>query len=90
MFEKLKQCTIDLTPEDVLLLNFKLSRPTPFNHLPIVWFTGHVLMTLWFYRQKKRICQLNEIRTDLEAKINMLRETRYKEMGEFLLNLLVG
>ena len=73
---KLRACTIDLTTEQVFLLDFKPNKPLPHDCLPLVWLTGHVLEKLWFFRQKKKICQLNELRSDLEAKLNLMRETK--------------
>ena len=44
---------------------------------PLVWLLATVFQAIWSIRVVKSKVQLYEIRAQLEAKINLLRETRY-------------
>ena len=45
--------------------------------LPLVWLVATVFSAIWQLRLEKKQVQLFEVRAELEAKINLLRETRY-------------
>ena len=45
--------------------------------LPLVWLVATVFSAVWQLRLEKKQVQLFEVRAELEAKINLLRETRY-------------
>ena len=58
---------------------------------PIVWVVTQFLMNIWEARVKGKMADLFKVRSDLESKVNLLRETRYNNMSlvitEMLLNL---
>ena len=64
-----------VTPEKLLRLEFEATEDM---EMPIVWFTAQVLLYSWGVRLSGRVVDLVVTRTLLEAKINLLRETRYR------------
>ena len=58
--------------------------------LPLVWLMGTVCQVLWKLRLDKTRVHMYEIRSQLEAKINLLRETRYSSSAEILDQLVVS
>ena len=57
--------------------------------LPLVWLLSTVFLSIWTLRISKSKVQLYEVRAQLEAKVNLLRETRFKTSAS-LLDLLVA
>jgi hypothetical protein len=57
--------------------------------LPLVWLVGTVCQAIWKLRIEKSRIQLYEVRSQLEAKINLLRETRYSNAATLLDQLVV-
>ena len=47
--------------------------------LPIVWFLAVAWSSIWESRKCGRRPELYKVRADLEAKVSLLRETRYSE-----------
>ena len=47
--------------------------------LPLVWLTATVFLAIWKLRVDKSRVQLNEVSAQLEAKVNLLRETRFTQ-----------
>ena len=45
--------------------------------LPLVWLIATVSLEIWKLRVDKSRVQLYDVRSQLEAKINLLRETRF-------------
>ena len=45
--------------------------------LPLVWMLASVFLIVWDLRTTKSRVQLYEVRAQLEAKVNLLRETRH-------------
>ena len=69
-----------LTTEQLLLYNFPdLSETLEFS---LVFLTAALLLEVWTRRIKKSKITLYDIRTTLEAKISLLRETRYHNMNK--------
>ena len=66
-----------ITPHQVLTLNFDAEES---KELSLTWFTGQFLQNIWSARTKKKQPQLYTIRADLEAKISLLRETRFQNV----------
>ena len=66
-----------ITPHQVLTLNFDAEES---KELSLTWFTGQFLQNIWSTRTKKKQPQLYTIRADLEAKISLLRETRFQNV----------
>ena len=52
--------------------------------LPLVWLVAASFSALWKLRVEKTRATLFEIRSQLEAKINLLRETRYSNAASIL------
>ena len=71
----------NVTPQKVLLLDFSPSVPLPFNDLPIVWFSAEVLRRIFACRREEKRCRLYVVRAEMEAKVNMLRRSKYSEMA---------
>ena len=63
-----------ITPHQILTLNFDAEES---KELFLTWFTGQFLQNIWSARTQKKQPQLFTIRADLEAKTNLLRETRF-------------
>ena len=57
--------------------------------LPLVWLLSTVFLSIWTLRISKSKVQLYKVRAQLEAKVNLLRETRFKTSASFL-DLLVA
>ena len=47
--------------------------------LPLVWLTATVFLAIWKLRVDKSRVQIYEVRAQLEAKVNLLRETQYTQ-----------
>ena len=75
----------NLTQTDVLTLNLEMDDPM---ELPSVWLISGVLQKIWDLRKEKKKCDLIRIRADLEAKVSLLRETRYKESAKIISQML--
>ena len=71
----------NLSQADVLRINFESSEELNF---PIVWFIGSFLSTLWQIRQENKRVELFKIRAELEAQVNLLRESRLVETKRFI------
>jgi hypothetical protein len=52
--------------------------------LPLVWLMATVFLAIWKLRVDKSRVQLYEVRAQLEAKVNLLRETRYTRSANIL------
>jgi hypothetical protein len=64
-----------VTPAGLLRLEFTAEEA---NEMPIVWVTAQTLLYMWGVRQNGRVVDLFTTRTVLETKINLLRETRFR------------
>ena len=77
-----------ITPSQVLRLELHVDQT---EETPIVWVVTQFLMNIWEARVKGKMADLFKVRSDLESKVNLLRETRYNNMSlvitEMLLNL---
>ena len=51
--------------------------------LPLVWMLATVFLAIWKLRVDKSRVQLYEVRAQLEAKINLLRETHHHSANIF-------
>ena len=60
----------------ILILNFDLEESDQF---PCVWFASHLLYNIWNCRAEKKRVRILTIRADLEARANLLRETRFSD-----------
>ena len=64
-----------VTPAGLLRLEFAADEST---EMPIVWVTAQTLLYSWGMRLSGRVVDLMVTRTILETKINLLRETRFR------------
>ena len=62
----------NLDIEQVLRLDLNIDEELEF---PVIWMLASVLLIIWNLRITKSRIQLYEVRTQLGAKVNLLRET---------------
>ena len=78
----------NLSPSKVLTLSFEVEEEM---ELPVVWLTTNILQKIWDFRKEKKRCDLVRVRADLEARVSLLRESRFSEpaaiISQMLLNL---
>ena len=58
------------------------------RELPLVIMIGHTLESIWSHRMKKIQIQPFLIRSDLEARASMLRETRFRNAAVLLMEII--
>ena len=71
----------DLLPEQALRLDFRVTEE---QELAIVWIMASALLILWKLRNSKSRVQLYKVRAQMEANINLLRETRHSNTAIIL------
>ena len=71
-----------LTVDQLLLLQFPNMSES--QELPLVFFSTAFLLEIWNRRLKKMKITLYEIRSTLEARCSLLRETRFQNVHECL------
>ena len=54
--------------------------------LPLVWLISNTLSLVWDDRKEKKKPGLHKTRSFLEAKVNILRKSRYKNAAEIIQN----
>ena len=72
----LRQVQPDLHAEALLRLELEVDSSLEF---PAVWLAGTVLNSLWKLRLSSTRVKKFLVRAELEAAINLLRETRYRD-----------
>ena len=77
----LRNCVPNLEVEAALRLEFDVAEEM---ELPLVWLVGTVGQAVWKLRADKSRVNLYEIRSQLEAKISLLRETRFESSAIIL------
>ena len=55
---------------------------------PATWLTSAVLLSIWSYRNIAKKIRLYSIRAEVESKVALLRETRYRPAAEKIAILL--
>ena len=75
----------DLSFDDILCLNFKVEDD---HELPFVWITSTLLSSIWSLRKDKKKCDLIKARADLEAKVSLLRKTKFKQATDKISKML--
>ena len=77
LYECLREIQPSLQVEAVLRLELEVEDEL---ELPVVWLIGCVLGILWNLRQQSNsIVKGYQVRSQLEAEINLLRETRFSD-----------
>ena len=71
--------------EDIITLNFQLSQQLMF---PTMWLLSHRFCMVWLLRSSKKAVHLFTIQADIEAKINILRKSRFTDAISQLENLI--
>ena len=75
------------TPESILKLQFQAN--TSFE-MPLVWIIANTLLYLWGARSNGRLASLISTRANLESKIALLRETRFRNEHHLLEEMLAN
>ena len=77
LYECLREIQPSLQVDALLRLELEVEEEL---ELPVVWLTGCVFDILWNLRQKSNsTVQGYQVRSQLEAEINLLRETRFSD-----------
>ena len=74
-----------ITPSQVLRLELHVDQT---KETPIIWIVTQFLMNIWQARVKGKKPDLFKVRSDLESKVNLLRETRYNNMSLMITEML--
>ena len=85
LLDHLRNLNATITPSRALLLDFKIDHTLQFS---VVWLAGNFLMNIWNARSDKKQIRLYKIRADLESRASLLRESRYSDNGEIILEML--
>ena len=75
----------DITGQKILQLDVETE---PDDEFAVVWLISHFLYLIWSSRVEKKKVALYAVRADLEARANLLRETRYQSSYNKLQELL--
>ena len=81
LLDGLKRIFPNITPARILTLNLE---PTEETKFPVVWSIAHFLSSIWKLRVDKKKVELIKIRTDMEASIRLLRESRLDQTTAIL------
>ena len=76
ILSKVRSLDVNITPEKIL--TYDLSCIEDVKELPAVTFIYTCLMEIWIGRSKNSRINLYDIRSTLEARCLLLRETRYR------------
>ena len=74
-----------ITPEKLLKLEFSCSEE---SELPIVWYVASCLMNMWNFRASGKRVRLYTIRAEVESRVALLRETRYRDSAATIQEIL--
>ena len=87
MISCVREVAPSVTIESALRLDFDVEEDM---ELPLVWLIATVSLEIWKLRVDKSRVRLYDIRAQLEAKINLLRETRFSNsailLDQFVVN----
>ena len=85
LLDTLHQELPNLLPKEVVLLDLDVKEEL---QLPLMYLIYSTLSHIWSFRKEKKPCHLNTIRAALEAGINIMRKSRYKEAASKLGSLI--
>ena len=85
LLNALKQHMPQLSSASLLRLEFDTTEEM---ELPVTWISAAILMKIWEMRISSNMVKPFMIRAKLEAKINLMRETRHSNISNSLINLL--
>ena len=86
LLQALSHYDSSLTPEKILHLDFNLE-DDEFEH-PFVWLIAANLLHIWNCRTSANRTRLYTIRAEVESKVALLRETRYRASAEKILEII--
>ena len=72
---------VDLTGDALLRLELVVAEE---EELPLVWFMAATLLSIWEQRQQSLKVEPYLVRAQLEAKVNLLRKSRYASFASTL------
>ena len=84
MFSGLKKFDSSVTVDKLMLLDITPDNPLPFDVLPLVWFIAEVWRSMWSRRRDGKQVLLYHIRAELEAEVNLVRKSKYKDIAIIL------
>ena len=73
--------------QDHCVLKLQIDLEDPLE-LPVVWFLATAWNSIWESRRLGKRPELYKVRADLEAKVSLLRETRYSEAAERIISMI--
>ena len=73
--------------QDHCVLKLQIDLEDPLE-LPVVWFLATAWNSIWESRRLGKRPELYKVRADLEAKVSLLRETRYSEAAERITSMI--
>ena len=85
LLELLRQHQPTLTTPSLLRLELEVDEEL---ELPLVWITAATLLSIWEQRKVSTRVQPHLTRSQLEAKVNILRETRLSNLAAVLKDLI--
>ena len=77
VLEAVREDIPNIPPEKMMFLDYGEGIDTNLE-LALTWLLSSVWLIMWENRRSKKTCKLYEVRSDLEARCNLLRETRFK------------
>ena len=77
----------DVSPEEAIQLQLD-DDLTDVEELAVVYFLATGLKYIWEARMSKKQISLHQLRSELEAKISILRKSRHKDAGAKMLEML--
>ena len=82
----LSQYLTNITTDSILGLD--IGEVEESLELPVTWIISSYLLSIWEKRKAKKSVNVFETRAILEARCNLLRETRFKYEAQTISNML--
>ena len=76
----------NITTQQIMLLSLDIE---PAMEFPAVWLVSSTLLYVWLQKSAKKQCRLVEVRSNLEARVNMLRRGRKNQNAATILDELM-
>ena len=86
LLDILRQYQPNITTDAALRLDLEVDEEL---ELPLVWLTAATLISIWDQKQDSTRVQPHLTRSQLEAKVNLLRETRLSNLAILLKQLIL-
>ena len=75
LLRSLRTLQPNITTQQIMLLSLDIE---PAMEFPAVWLVSSTLLYVWLQKSAKKQCSLVKVRSNLEARVNMLRWGRKK------------